>query len=112
MRLGVAMACLRIGMVTSTRSTSHHCIFLILICDVVIFAFPLFWGFVCDYLQSLHPNDILPRAFVVLKLWMIIFSSNQTCLEHVIAISYSPQKYLFNNVLHVPIEDLSNLNKQ
>jgi len=42
-------------------------------------------------------------TLVVSKLWMIIFSSNQTCLEHATIIYYSPQKYFFNNVLHAPI---------
>jgi hypothetical protein len=36
---------------------------------------------------------------------MFISSSNQTCLEHVMVIFYSPQKDLFNSVLHSPIKD-------
>jgi hypothetical protein len=37
---------------------------------------------------------------VVPKLWTFISSSSQACLGHASAISYSPQKDLFNNLLH------------
>jgi hypothetical protein len=36
---------------------------------------------------------------------MFIFSSNQVYYEHIRVVTYSLQKYLFNSVLHVPIED-------
>jgi hypothetical protein len=45
------------------------------------------------------------RTFVVSKLWMLIFSSNQDFLEHVRALSYSPQNNLSNGVLHALIKD-------
>jgi len=44
-------------------------------------------------------------TFVVQKLWMFIFFSNQACLEHVRALSFSPQKVLSKSVLHAPIKD-------
>ncbi len=37
---------------------------------------------------------------------MIIFSSNQACLDNATIIYYSLQKDLFNNVLHAPIDNL------
>jgi len=36
---------------------------------------------------------------------MFIFLSNQTCLEHVMAIFYSLRKDIFNNVMHAQIKD-------
>jgi hypothetical protein len=41
--------------------------------------------------------------FVVSKLWTFISSSKQTCLENAKAISYNPQKDIFNDVLHASI---------
>jgi hypothetical protein len=41
----------------------------------------------------------------VAKLWMLISSPNQTCLEHAKAISYIPQKDLSNGVFDPPIKD-------
>jgi hypothetical protein len=40
---------------------------------------------------------------------MIIFSSNQTCLDNATIIYYSPQKDLFNNLLHAQIGNLLTL---
>jgi hypothetical protein len=40
---------------------------------------------------------------------MIIFSSNQTCLDNATIIYYSPQKDLFNNLLHAQISNLLTL---
>jgi hypothetical protein len=115
MKLGVVMACLWIGMVTSTRSTFHCCIFLKLICDAVVPVFLVFWGFVYDFLGGTTSKWIfflgLPsespkiRTFVLPKLWMLISSSNQTYLNHVKIISCSLQKYLSNGVSHSPIGD-------
>jgi hypothetical protein len=100
------MACLWTRMLTPIGSTSCYCIFLMLICDAIVLAFPLFRGFVCDSLQGLYPNGIFLGTLVVLKLWTIIFSSNQTCLDHARVISYSPQKEFSNDVLHFPISNL------
>ncbi len=68
----------------------------------------------CDFPWGLHPNDIfswdsqmgvpklghycpkIPNAHIFFK-W--------NYLEHVRALTYSPQKYFSNNVLHTPIED-------
>jgi hypothetical protein len=52
---------------------------------------------------------LFPGTLVVLKLWIIIFSSNQTCLEHARAISYNLQKDLSNDALHAPINNLFTL---
>jgi hypothetical protein len=87
-------------MVTSIGSTSRHCIFLMLICDAIIPAFPLFWGFIYDYLKKLHPNGTFSWDSCCY---------NQTCLEHARATSYSPQKDLSNDVLHALINDLFTL---
>ncbi len=58
------------------------------------------------YIQTTN----FPKAFkigtlVVSKLWMSISFSNQICLEHVRALSYSPQKNIFKGVSHAPIRD-------
>ncbi len=73
------------------------------------------YSILCDYLWGLHPNEFFsPRlpsgspkivTFVVLKLWMFICSSNQTCLKHEREISYSLQKDLSKNVLRASIKD-------
>ncbi len=42
---------------------------------------------------------------IVSKLWMFIFFSNQTCVEHVMAIFYRPEKDIFNSVLYALIKD-------
>ncbi len=68
----------------------------------------------CDFLWGLHPNDIFFLGFpsgspklgtlFVLKLWMLISSSNQICLNHERQISYSLQKNISKNVLHASIK--------
>jgi hypothetical protein len=43
-------------------------------------------------------------TFIIPKLWLFISFSNQTCLEHAKAISYSLQKNIFNGAWHAPIK--------
>ncbi len=45
------------------------------------------------------------ETLIVPKLWTFIFFSNQTCFEHVMAITYSLQKNISNNLLHALIRD-------
>jgi hypothetical protein len=61
------------------------------------------YGILCDFLWWLHPNDIFFLTFIVSKLWMLIFFSNQACLELVRAIYYSLQKDFSNSVFHAQI---------
>ncbi len=73
------------------------------------------YSMLCDFLWGLHLNDIFSRdsqmgvpklrPFVVLKFWMFIFSSNQTCLKNEKIRFFCFQKNLSNRVLHAPIKD-------
>jgi len=44
------------------------------------------------------------ETFIVPKFWLVIYISNQVCLEHVREISYSYQKDISNGVWHTPIK--------
>jgi hypothetical protein len=114
MKFGVVMACLWIGMVASTRSTFCCCIFLMLICDVVVLfsssfgvLFVILWGCYIQMIFFLGFPSASPKigTFVLSKLWMLISSLNQTCLNHVKIIPCSLQKYLSNGVSHSLIGD-------
>jgi hypothetical protein len=56
-------------------------------------------------LSGLPNGNPKTGTFVVLKLWMLISSSNQTFLKHKSAIIKCPSKDFYNGVLHVPIEN-------
>jgi hypothetical protein len=45
------------------------------------------------------------KTLIVLKLWILIYSSKQAYLEYAKPISYNLQKGFSNNVLHAPTED-------
>jgi hypothetical protein len=55
--------------------------------------------------MTFFPGSPKIGTFIIPKFWMFISFSNQTCLEHVIALSYSPQKDISNGVLHTPIKN-------
>jgi hypothetical protein len=57
------------------------------------------------FLLRLLSGSVKIWILVILKLWMLIASSNQTFLKHEKALSYSLQKDLSKGVLHAPIGD-------
>ncbi len=63
-----------------------------------------------EFLRGLHPNGIFSQDsqnwnFYCPKALDIHIFFKSTILEHVITLSYSPQKVLSNGVLHAPIKD-------
>ncbi len=57
-----------------------------------------------DYFQmSFFPKSSKIGTFVIPKLWMLIYFSNQICFENVKEISYSLQKNHSNDLQHAPI---------
>jgi hypothetical protein len=48
-------------------------------------------------------NPKIGVTFIIPKFWLFIYFSNQTCLEHVKAISHSLQKNIYNGAWHAPI---------
>ncbi len=67
--------------------------------SLIVYSMP-FHG---DYIQmSLFPRthkwESQTETFVVSKLWLLVFFSNQVCCENVRAMSYSPQKDHSNDV--------------
>jgi hypothetical protein len=74
------------------------------------FALPLFiQKFPSKYNKKFHVllkcNQTTRLNLVVLKLWKVISSLKQTCLEHARAIFYSLERDLFKDVLHTLIKD-------